>query len=785
MACANYYDSGANSELLLNPDHPYRDAINQKYGSNVRILSVSDFDLVRPDDLENRLCILVGTFAALRVKETDDRNIYKENEAFETHFSGLDIEHLGLERNESGERKGKVKLSFANLVKIHRPLLILDEAHNAKTKLTSDVTKRINPKCILEFTATPHLTGELRTNILYSVSAQELKAEYMIKLPIMLTEHANWQEAIADTIRNVNKLNEIAKTDSSYIRPIALIQAEDKNREVNVEFLKNHLVNVEKISSETIAIATGSQRELDGINLFDPNCKILYIITVEALKEGWDCSFAYVFCSVANIHSAKDVEQLLGRVLRMPYVTKRNANELNIAYAHIVSRNFSEAAIGLHDKLVENMGFNKMEALNSIQSFTPDLFGKSQQEIIAISASKPLVLEVTTKPNFESISESEQKNITVEKVNEVFQVTIRNTVSEEVKKTLLESVSTKERVTTEKKIELYNLQKEKYQSPFDRGIQFVIPGLCVEIDGQIVLIDKDTILEHFYWEILDYKPELTEAEFVLNETNQVFKMDMENEKLRYEKVEDVAQQDLAFTGEDLDIYRLCRWIDEQVDAIDLPQVQRMEFIRRLLDNLLKVRKFELDKLIRNKFRLYKAIQEKIKFYSKEAYQKRFQQFFFDRDSKIFTNLENGFKIEPNFYTPKFYYEGAYKFSKHYLAQIGELKSSGEEFDCAKEIDRLEEIEFWIRNIPQTKSSFFIQTSSDKFYPDFVAKLKNGKTLIIEYKGDHISDTKDTEEKINLGKFFEDKSSNTVLFLLATKKDSQGRSVRDQILDKIE
>ena len=224
MACANYYDSGANSELLLNPDHPYRDAINQKYGSNVRILSVSDFDLVGPDDLENRLCILVGTFAALRVKETDDRNIYKENEAFETHFSGLDIEHLGLERNESGERKGKVKLSFANLVKIHRPLLILDEAHNAKTKLTSDVIKRINPKCILEFTATPHLTGELRTNILYSVSAQELKAEHMIKLPIMLTEHANWQEGIADTIRNVNKLNEMAKTDSSYIRPIALIQ---------------------------------------------------------------------------------------------------------------------------------------------------------------------------------------------------------------------------------------------------------------------------------------------------------------------------------------------------------------------------------------------------------------------------------------------------------------------------------------------------------------------------------------------------------------------------------
>lgn len=194
---------------------------------------------------------------------------------------------------------------------------------------------------------------------------------------------------------------------------------------------------------------------------------------MEALKEGWDCSFAYVFCSVANIHSAKDVEQLLGRVLRMPYVTKRNANELNIAYAHIVSRNFSEAAIGLHDKLVENMGFNKFEALGSIQSFTPDLFGKSQQELIAISASKPLVLEVTTKPNFASIPESEQKNITVEKVNEVFQVTIRNVVSEEVKKTLLESVSTKERVTTEKKLNTTTYKKKNTNLPMIAGFSLL------------------------------------------------------------------------------------------------------------------------------------------------------------------------------------------------------------------------------------------------------------------------------------------------------------------------
>ena len=60
----------------------------------------------------------------------------------------------------------------------------------------------------------------------------------------------------------------------------------------------------ERIAAEKIAVATGKQRELDSLNLFDLACQVDFIITVEALKEGWDCSFAYVLCSVANIGSA-------------------------------------------------------------------------------------------------------------------------------------------------------------------------------------------------------------------------------------------------------------------------------------------------------------------------------------------------------------------------------------------------------------------------------------------------------------------------------------------------
>ncbi len=67
------------------------------------------------------------------------------------------------------------------------------------------------------------------------------------------------------------------------------------------------------------------------------------VITVEALKEGWDCSFAYVLASLQNINSATDVEQLLGRVLRMPYAKLRQNDELNKAYAHVISSSIAQA----------------------------------------------------------------------------------------------------------------------------------------------------------------------------------------------------------------------------------------------------------------------------------------------------------------------------------------------------------------------------------------------------------------------------------------------------------
>ena len=152
----------------------------------------------------------------------------------------------------------------------------------------------------------------------------------MVKLPIKLETRSEWKEVIGDAVRTRQMLEEAARKEEEqtgeYIRPIVLLQAQPKNQHketLTVDVVRQSLIDDFKIPETQIAIATGQTREIDDVDLFDRNCQIRFIITVAALKEGWDCSFAYVLCSVAEISSARAVEQLLGRVLRLPHVKRR------------------------------------------------------------------------------------------------------------------------------------------------------------------------------------------------------------------------------------------------------------------------------------------------------------------------------------------------------------------------------------------------------------------------------------------------------------------------------
>ena len=347
-------------ETLKNPTHPNREVLDAAFKGNVAIFDIDDFANLRPTDIANKTCVFVSTVQSFNVKDTDIRNIYADNESLEPHFKVIPAIYLeSLEKVESGKPDaGRVKNSFANLLHMHQPIVIVDEAHKAVTELNREIMKRLNPACIVEFTATPN---EKESNVLYRVSAVELKAEEMIKLPIMLTETQTWQQSLTEACLMRNKLAQDAKLEKEYIRPIVLIQAESKGQEITEDIIKQHLIDNEHISADRIAIATGEQKELDGINVLDPNCPIDFIITKQALREGWDCPFAYIFCSVAQTRSLTAVEQFLGRILRMPYAKRRSQADLNKAYAYVSSACWTNAVAKLKDSLVE-MGFDEQES---------------------------------------------------------------------------------------------------------------------------------------------------------------------------------------------------------------------------------------------------------------------------------------------------------------------------------------------------------------------------------------------------------------------------------------
>ncbi len=94
----------------------------------------------------------------------------------------------------------------------------------------------------------------------------------------------------------------------------------------------------------------------------------------------------------------------------------------------------------------------------------------------------------------------------------------------------------------------------------------------------------------------------------------------------------------------------------------------------------------------------------------------------------------------------------------------------EEAECAALIDGLEEVEYWVRNLDREDYLFWMPTSTDKFYPDFVVQLKDGRILVVEYKGaDRWSDD-DSKEKRLIGEVWEKRSSGRCLFIMPKGKD---------------
>ena len=686
---------------LKNPNHPYRDAFRSAR-HNVEVLTIGEALYLSPHILNTKTTIIVSTMQAFRVEDTDGRKVYEPSGALMGHFTHLPDETLSeVERDESG----KPVYSLANLLCAKRPLVIVDEAHNARTELSFETLARFNPSAIIEFTATP-ATTENPSNVLYTVSAAELQAEDMIKMPIQLETKPEWKRLLTDAIAQRNALERDAKKEreetGEYIRPVMLIQAQPRRRDretLTVEVVEKCLLKEHGIPKEQVARATGEDKELDNIDLNDPECEIRYVITVQALREGWDCPFAYVLCSVAEMRSSTAVEQILGRVMRLPKAQRKKQESLNSAYAFVASQNFYKTASALADGLVQN-GFEKQAAAELI---------------------RPTDEQQGEFPSFEGAT-----------------------------------------------------QPDTEPPAAERGEVFKVPKLMVKRNQTYLDFEASRFLETL-WQLSECDAELSEEEFPSEfKTGARGEIGLSREGRVVTQFLGELHQQMSFLAPDdnWNAAQLANWLDRTIKHLDILQRESLPFLHRLVKYLVEERSIPIDVLIRNKYVLKDAAEAKIDSYRQNVHQAAYENFLLPEcATPVVVSPDHCFSFDPHRYPYNTYYTGRYQFKKHYYQHVGDLKSDGEEFQCAQFIDTLPEVKYWVRNLERKPlHSFWLQTSTDKFYPDFVCLLTDGRYLVVEYKGVHLWSADDAKEKREIGELWEKRSSGKCLFIMPKGPD---------------
>ena len=822
---------------LKDPDHPYCQAVSKTF-PGVQVLSIEDAETLPQCDFSKAI-ILVSTIQTFNIANTAQRNAYGFNEAYEAFFSGLsasDCEGLERvsERDLTGEAEeegatvtvltrrdiGRVKYSLANIIALQRPIVIVDEAHNNRTDKFFRTLNRLMPAAVLELTATP--VSSLN-NVIHQVSAWELKTAEMVKLPIVLRGYdTEWTTCLEETLALRKDLEKKALSENEYLRPILLIQAQANAKDAlpgapTPEVVKSVLVEKIGIPEEEIAVATGTTRDLDGLDLMSPACPIRYVITIKALKEGWDCPFAYVLCSLQNIRSAKDVEQLLGRVMRMPYAKRRIDESLNRAYASVISPYTYETANILTSRLVESLGFDETAAASLIEAPEPDqgtLFGANDETQIVIEVTSEtdvasivvdaglggvVRVEDLPAPTRPSRTESaptgsetaesaapkhpEKKKVLVtlpaglpEQKFRNFQTRVIETQPVSGQKAVSQSFGTY-------RIDEMRLAARARQEELPL---FSVPALCFK-DGDVVRpvsgVRQDS------WRPLDFG--LDGLKFLPRKnTVSASLIDVESATHRLQSettAEDKAQmssEDLLFN---LETRRedLIRTLAYRLQEPGVRQPDMCKFVDAALTSLAR---YDLTTLVRNLVPLSNALKRQLKINFEKAGKQGFQE---QLDlSCPDPEATYDFRFDPNKYPARNLYDpraGGRVFKKHYYEVIDDLRHKTpngrvtEEYRCAEAIELNPNVQTWVRNIPKADGAFFLALSGGRrFYPDFVAKLVDGRVLVVEYKGEALATNDDSKEKRRVGEIWAQASGGRGLFLFAEKTDAEGRNLAAQI-----
>ncbi|MCL2523849.1 MAG: DEAD/DEAH box helicase family protein [Betaproteobacteria bacterium] len=747
---------------LKNLTHPYHAALRE--AGPITVLDLEEAKSVTRATLDTSTTVIVATRQAFQVEEEECRKVYQSNGALMHHFDNLSPgqrEEL-LTDGEGSERT--TPYSLANVLRLRRPFVIVDEAHNSRTPLAFDMLARFRPSGVMELTATPDLE-RTPSNVLHSVSAAELKAEEMIKLPVVLETEPNWQQCLADAIGRRDALHKLAdeerRVGAPYLRPLVLIQSEPRRAGVETldyEKLRNELMSNHGIPASEIVVATGEEKGLEQLDadykpgIADPACPVKFVITQKALAEGWDCPFAYILVSMASLSSSTAVEQLLGRVLRQPNAAQRSARALNQSYAFVVSRNFAETAGALRDRLVAGAGFERREVGDFVTA------AKAEQARLDFGGGRavfhPVAITLPEKPDLKSVHKSVRDKVSWDgKLNtltigapltedeaEILKVTV---TSENAAAAIVQAAETSRTTAI-----------EFFQTPAELGERFRVPQLALRVQGELVLFDDPEVLD-YPWDLSPYDAAPTADDLTTlgagmkaSEGGEI-DVDEKSGKVTSRFLPDLQRDlGLVWQPENWDETRLAAWLCRNLPEPSLTHASKLAFVAAWLTKLLQQSGFTLARANLQKFLIRNRLEARLRELRKQAVSQAFQQTLFGDDATLRVAVSDQylFEFHAQAYAPSRDYDGRFgpasDFRKHFYGRIGDFDSK-EEFECACQLDMLAQkghIQFWVRNLVRREGcSFFLQKADGRFYPDFLCQLPDaegrpGPVLAVEYKG---------------------------------------------------
>ncbi|HEV7783426.1 MAG TPA: DEAD/DEAH box helicase family protein [Chitinophagaceae bacterium] len=739
---------------LKDNSHPYRQKINSHFGNKVEVfdkaalLQGSGFNAT---SIKEQLNIFVLSFDSIRTANKEGRKVFEQNgslQSFET-LLGKDEE-----------------ISLMKVMQYLNPLLVVDESHNAESDLSVDMLKQFNPCFILDLTATPRKNS----NIISFIDALELKKENMVKLPVIAYNHQDKTEVINSSLQLQKRLElqaaEEEKKGGKYIRPIVLFQAQPKNgkdflneeeEKSNVQKLKEKLIEL-KIPDHEVKIKTANINELKGIDLMSKDCKVRFIITINALKEGWDCPFAYILASLADKSSAIDVEQILGRILRQPYVMKHNFPLLNLSYVLTASSKFLDTL----DSIVKGLnkaGFSdkdykladpamledasKQEPLQQLSVFSTSK--ETTEDITSdIDTSRILIPSATASPNI-SVTEIEQTAI---RQNEAFEKVVSE--MEAANLTALPN-EIQQLVKTYNIKDIFKEQAEKINLP-----QFYLKVPTNDLFGikqEELPLEKENLLDGFSLNKADTNIAFDSI------TSELYKVDLDETKKEHTPTfvrldGDVKESLITYmldpSRKDSRVKNFTKRIMNIIGNMDpIPDKEIEKYINRILEDF---KDEQFGDFASNEYTYTDKIKQKIKLLSEAFAEKKFKDLL-DTD-KV--------SIKPSFNLPKNISPG--DTSKDITKSLYEKEGSMNGFEerVINEIGNMINIVFWTRNIE--RKGFRINGFINH-YPDFIIQSKSGKTILLETKGDHL----DADQKIRLGGLWASKAGNNFRYFMVYEK----------------